>query len=216
MLFTLFLALFSPFVVPPLFAVSTSVVLVLTAYLGAPFSAPLCSFSLPARASGLSPLLTTSFPFFPSTVSFLTSIPVPIFTLSPQPLCLSVSTSTPALIPIVPSIAVSGSRWPVISKRVVHRAFSTPAAPSAVRPLRSWWASTAAALPTVPVVALWMPPIPLAASHTAVWGHVQVPVGFPEFFPGISKHMQEIAVLPFRALLSVKQTWGEERTQVQW
>lgn len=51
-----------------------------------------------------------------------------------------------------------------------------------------------------------MPPVSMAASHIAVWGHVQVSVGLPEFFPGISKYVQEIAVLPFGALLSVKQT----------
>lgn len=214
MLFTLFLALFGPFVVPPCFNVSTTVVL--AAFLGSPFSAPLGSFPLSARASGLSPLFTASFPFLPSAVSFFTSIPVAIFTLSSQPVCLSVSTSTPAPIPIVPPIAVSGSRQSILSERVGRHVFSSPASPPvaiscAVRSLRSRWASAASALPTVPV-ALWVLSISLAASHTAVWRHVQVSVGFPEFFPGISKYMQEIAVLPFRTLLSVKQTWEDQKT----
>lgn len=52
----------------------------------------------------------------------------------------------------------------------------------------------------------------MAASHTAVWGQVQVSVGLPEFLPGIPKHVQEIAVLPFRALLSVKQTCERSTT----
>lgn len=208
MLFTLFLALFGPFVVLPCFGVRVTVVLMLTAFLGAPFSAPRFSFPVSAWASGLFVLFTASFPFFPSAVSFFTSIPVPIFTFSPEPVCLSVSASTP--IPIVPPVAVSGSRWSVLSEWVGHRLFLTPASPpvaisSAVRSLRSRWASAAAPLPAV-AIALWMPPISMAASHTAVWGHVQVSVSLPEFFPGISKYVQEIAVFPFRALLSVKQT----------
>lgn len=152
MLFVLFLALFGPFVVPPCFTVGTTVVL--AAFLGSPFSAPFGSFPLSARASGRSPLFTASFPFLPSTVSFFTSIPVAIFTLSSQPVCLSLSTSTPAPIPIVPPIAVSGSRQSILSEKVRRRVFSSPASPPvavSVRSLRSRWASAAAALPTVPV-----------------------------------------------------------------
>lgn len=156
MLFTLFLALFGPFVVLPCFGVRVTIVLMLTAFLGAPFSAPLFSFPFSARASGLFPLFSTSFSFFPSAVFFFTSIPVPIFTLPPQPVRLSVSASTPAPIPIVPPIAVSGARRSVLSEWAGHRLFLTPASPpaaisSAVRSLRSRWASAVAPLPAVAI-----------------------------------------------------------------
>lgn len=220
MLFTLFLALFVPFVVLPCFGLRVTNVLMLTAFLGAPFSAPPFSFPVSAQASGIFSLFTASFSFFASAVSFFTSIPVSIFTLSPQPVRLSVSAFTPAPIPIGPPVAVSGSRWSVLSERVRLCLFLTPASPpvaisSAVRSLRTRWASAAAPLPAV-AIALWRPPFSMAASHTAVWGHVQVSVGVPEFFPGIAKYMQEIAVLPFRALLSVKQTWEEHKIFAQW
>lgn len=110
MLFTLFLALFGPFVALPCFGLSVTIVLMLAVFLGAPFAAPLCYFPVSARASGLFPLFTASFSFFPTAVSFFTSIPVPICTPSPQPVRLPVSASAPAAIPVVPPVAVSGSR----------------------------------------------------------------------------------------------------------
>lgn len=209
-LFALFLALFGPFVALPCFGVTVAVALGLAAFLGAPFSAPLLSFPVPAGAPGLLPLFTAQLSFSLSAVSFFASVPVAVCALSSQPVRLSVSASAsaPAPIPAVPPVAVSGPRWSVVSEWVGRRLLSAPAPPPVARSLGPRRAPAAvAALPAV-AVALRVPPVSAAASRAAVRGHVQVSVGLPELFPGISKYVQEIAVFPFGALLSVKQTWN--------
>lgn len=222
MLLVLFLALFGPFVMPLCFGIVRGFLMFIEV-LGAPFSAMLFSFPFSAWASWLVPHFSTSICIFPSFVSFFTSVPMTVFTPTTisQAVYFSVSTSTPrsvsvaAPIPIAPPVGVTGSGWFVLSVMVGRPPLSTPASPpvivsSAVSSIGPGWASAAATLLSPPVpISLRVPPVSVTSPHAAVWGQVQVPVSLPEFISRISKYMKEIAMLPFGALVSVKQPLGE-------
>lgn len=63
-------------------------------------------------------------------------------------------------------------------------------------------------------ISFWMPTVPATPPDAAIWWYVQVSVCLPEFIARVSEHMQEVAVLPFGALLSVKQSCKQKNTQL--
>lgn len=217
LLFRFFLALFGLFVVPACFAIIRAFP-VFFMFLGAPVPAVLASFLLSARASRLLPHFSMT--VSASTVSLFTPVLVFVSTPFSLPVWLSVSASAPrsvpatARIPVIPSVSASGSGWPFVPP------FPTPASPpvaisSAVRSLGSRRAPAAVTLsPWAVSVSLWMATVSVTSPEAPVWRQVQVPVCLPEFISRVSKYVQEITMLPFGALLSVKQSWeGEKKTR---
>lgn len=205
LLLALLLALFGVFVATMCAAVIIRLFLTFIRWLGASFF----TSRLFSRSHVSDVIRSSTVSLLISTPMLLLSVPTSV---SP-PVLLVISTPAPS--PVFPPVTVSGSGRPCVLSVVVWRPPLSAPAPSPVfvsSPFRSLRSHRAPAVMTLPPWSARMPPVSVTAPYTAVRGHVQVPVSLPEFIPRVSKYMQKVAVLPFRALVSVKQSWEDKQT----